>query len=148
MSSNFLSFNPSKTKFIIFGLPQQFFKLNNPTIHLPDNIILSPVDSACNLDVIFDKNMSFKKPISAVSKSCFHNIRDLRRIYKTIYQNTVCPIATSLIRSKILKLTITTLFNTICLPLKLIVFDLSLILLFVMSLHYSISKISPLAQNE
>jgi len=30
-------------------------KLNNPTIHLPYNIILSLVDSACNLCVIFDK---------------------------------------------------------------------------------------------
>jgi len=28
MSSNFLSFNPSKTEFLIFGLPQQLFQLN------------------------------------------------------------------------------------------------------------------------
>jgi len=33
MSSNFLSLNPSKTKFLIFGLPQ-LSKLNNPTIHV------------------------------------------------------------------------------------------------------------------
>jgi len=55
MSSNFLSLNPSKTEFLIFGLPQQLSKLNNPTIHLPNNVILSPVDSARNLGVIFDK---------------------------------------------------------------------------------------------
>jgi len=36
MSSNFLSLNPSKTEFLIFGLPQQLSKLNNPTIHLPN----------------------------------------------------------------------------------------------------------------
>jgi len=53
MSSNF-SLNPSKTEFLIFGLPQQLSKLNNPTIHLPSNIIPSPVDSARNLGVIFD----------------------------------------------------------------------------------------------
>jgi len=45
MSSNFLSLNPSKTEFLIFGLPQQLSKLNNPAIHLP-NVIRSPVDSA------------------------------------------------------------------------------------------------------
>jgi len=28
MSSNFLSLNPSKTEFLIFGLPQQLSKLN------------------------------------------------------------------------------------------------------------------------
>jgi len=30
MSSNFLSLIPSKTEFLIFGLPHQLSKLNNP----------------------------------------------------------------------------------------------------------------------
>jgi len=86
MSSNFLSLNPSKTEFFIFGLPQQLNKLNTTTIHLPNNVILSPVDSARNLGVIFDKNLSFAQHICAVFKSCFHSIRDLRRIRNTIDQ--------------------------------------------------------------
>jgi len=45
-----------KTKIHIFGLPQQLSKLNNPTIHVPNNVILSPVDSAHNMGVIFVKN--------------------------------------------------------------------------------------------
>jgi len=53
MSSNFRSLNPSKTEFLIFGLPQQLSERNNPTIHLPNNVILSPVDSARNLGVLF-----------------------------------------------------------------------------------------------
>jgi len=85
MSSNFLSLNHSKTEFLIFGLPQQLSKLNNSTIHLPNNGILSPVDSDRNLGVIFDKrNLSFAQHISSICKSCFHNIRDLRRIRNTI----------------------------------------------------------------
>jgi len=52
--------------------------------------------SARNLGVIFNMNLSFAQQISAVSKSCFHNIRDLRHIRNTIDQNT----ATSLIHSK------------------------------------------------
>jgi len=80
MFSNFLSLNPSKTEFLIVGLPQKFPKLNNPTIHLPNNVIRSLVDSACNLGVIFNKNLSFVQHMSAVSNSCFHNIRDLRHI--------------------------------------------------------------------
>jgi len=55
MSSNFLSLNPSKTEFLIFGL-SQLSKLNNPNIHLPNNVILSTVDSAGNLSVIFNEN--------------------------------------------------------------------------------------------
>jgi exonuclease III len=101
MSSNFLSLNPSKTEFLIIGLPQQLSKLNSPIIHLPNNVTLSPVTSARNLGVIFDNNLTFSQHISAISKSCFLNIRDLRRIRNTIDQTTACTIATSLIHSKI-----------------------------------------------
>jgi len=101
MSANFLSVNSSKTEFLIFGLPQQLSKLNNPTIHLY-NVILSPVvDAARNLGATFDINLSFAQHISSISKSCFHNIRDLRRIRNIIDQTTACTIAISLIHSKI-----------------------------------------------
>jgi len=117
-------------EFFIFGLPQQLSKLNNPTTHLPNNIILSNTDSARNLGVIFDKNMSFAQHISIASKSGFHNIRDLRHIHNTNDQ-TACIIATSIIHSK---LTIVTLYCAISLPLKLIIFDLpSTLLLLVLS---------------
>jgi len=58
-----------------------------------------PVDSVRNLGVIFDKHMSFAQHISAVSKSCFHNIRDLRHIRNTIDQTTACIIARLLVSS-------------------------------------------------
>ena len=80
MSSNFLSLNPSKTELILIGLPQQLSELSNPIIHLPNNITLSPVHSARNLGIIFDSNLTFSQHISAVSKSRFYHIRDLRRI--------------------------------------------------------------------
>ena len=57
MSSNFLSLNPSKTEFLIIGLPQQLSKLRSPTIHLPNDVTLTPVDSARNLGVVFDNNL-------------------------------------------------------------------------------------------
>jgi len=63
--------------------------------------MLSPVDSACSPGVSFDKNVSFAKHFSAVSKSCFHNIRDLRRVSNTFDQTAACTIAASLIYSKI-----------------------------------------------
>jgi len=102
MSSNFLSLNPSKTEYLVFGQLQQLSKLNNPIIHLPNNVIgyshllfllvilVSSLIKICHLH-----------NISSTSKSCFHNIRDLRRIRNTIDQTTVRTIATSLIHSKI-----------------------------------------------
>lgn len=101
MSSNFLSLNPSKTEFLLLGLPQQLAKLTNPTISLPNNITVSPVKSARNLGVIFDSNLTFSQHISAISKSCFYHIRDLRRIRNTIDLTTACTIATSLVHSKL-----------------------------------------------
>jgi len=80
---------------------QQLSKLNYPTIHLPNNVILSPDDSVRNLGVIFDENLSFAQHISSISKSCFLNIRDLSPIRNTIDQTTACTIAASLIHSKI-----------------------------------------------
>jgi len=69
ISSNFLSLNLSKTEFLIFGLPQQLSGLNNPTNNLPNNIILSLVDTAHNLGVVFDKNLLLTQHIFVVSKS-------------------------------------------------------------------------------
>jgi len=43
----------------------------------------------------------FAEHISPVSKSCFQNNRDLRRIRKTIDQTIACTTATPLIHSKI-----------------------------------------------
>ena len=100
MSSNFLSLNPSKTEFLIICLPQQLSKLRSPTIYLSNDVTLTPVDSARNLGVIFD-NLTFSRHISAISKSCFHEIRDLRRMCNIIDLTTACIIATSLIHSKV-----------------------------------------------
>jgi hypothetical protein len=101
MSSNFLSLNPSKTEFLLIGLPQQLKKIKSPLIHLPNGVTLSPVTSARNLGVIFDSNLNFSQHISSVSKSCFFHIRDLRRIRNTIDLTTACIIATSLVHSKV-----------------------------------------------
>ena len=95
MSSDFLSLNPSKTEFLIISLPQQLSKLRSPIFHLHNDITLTLVDSARNLGVIFDSNLTFSQHISAISKSCFHDIRDLVRIRNTADLTTARTIATS-----------------------------------------------------
>jgi hypothetical protein len=101
ISSNFLSLNPSKTEFLIIDLRQQLAKLNHPTISLPNSVTLYPVKSAHNLGVIFDSTLSYSEHISAISKSCFNHIRDLRRLRSSIDQTIACTIATALIHSKL-----------------------------------------------
>jgi hypothetical protein len=59
MSFSFLSLNPITTEFLAVGLLQQLSKLNNPIVHLPNNVTLSPIHSAPNVGDIFDNNLTF-----------------------------------------------------------------------------------------
>jgi hypothetical protein len=101
MSSNMLSLNHSKTEFLLLGLPKQLSKISDPVIQMPSNVSISPVSTACNLGVIFDSTLSMSEHISAISKSCFLHIRDLRRIRNTLDLVTAKTIATSLIHSRL-----------------------------------------------
>ena len=67
MTSNKLSVNPYKTEYLFN--PRNINHLVN-TINLYSNII-SPRDSAKNLGVIFQTDMSLDKHISSIVKSCF-----------------------------------------------------------------------------
>ena len=101
MASNFLSLNPSKTEYLLIGLPAQLAKIDNPLLSMPSGINIQSVPSARNLGVIFDSNLSFNDHISYISKSCFSHIRDLRRIRNTLDHTTASTIATSLLHSKL-----------------------------------------------
>jgi len=101
MPSNCLSLNPSKTAFLIFGLPQQLCKLNNPTNHLYLSYLACLFCSQSWCYIRYKICHLYNISSSAVSKSCFCNIRDLRLIRNTIDQTTAFTIATSLIHSKI-----------------------------------------------
>ena len=101
MSANLLSLNPSKTEFLVIGLPQQTAKVNNPSLAIASNNVLHPVSHARNLGFIIDNNLSFDQQISALSRSCSYHLRDLRRIRPTLNFHTANIIATSLVQSKL-----------------------------------------------
>jgi hypothetical protein len=79
--------------------PHQLLKLTNPIIHLPNDVTLLPVNSAHNLGVLSDSNLTFSQHISAVSKSRLYYIGDLRRICNTINRTTAGTVAISPIYS-------------------------------------------------
>src|SRR6218665_264299 len=101
MSSNLLRLNPSKTEFIIIGLPAQIKKIPDPSIHLSDNSSSTSFTSVRNLGVTFDPHLSFSNHISNLSRSCFIHIRDLRRIRPMLDFKTASTIATSIVHSKL-----------------------------------------------
>ena len=113
MSLSKLKLNPGKTEFIVFGSKAQRQKISS---HFPVSILgslLHPVDSVRNLGVWFDADFSFSEHIKRTCKTCFLQMRDLRRIRKYLtpevavlaanalvssrldYCNSVCPVSIS-----------------------------------------------------
>ena len=101
MSANLLSLNPSKTEFLVIGLPQQLSKINNPALVIDSNTVLQPATHARNLGFLIDSNLTLNQQISALSRTCSYHIRDLRRIRNTLDFKTASIIATSLVQSKL-----------------------------------------------
>lgn len=100
LTSNRLSVNPSKTEYLIIGTHQQRAKLLTSSISI-QGTILTPTDSTRNLGVIFDKDLSFKNHISAICKTSYYHIRQLRQVRSSLDTNSAIILANSLVSSKL-----------------------------------------------
>ena len=74
-------------------LKQQLAKIENCT--------LNTTHSARNLGFIFDEHLTFSDQISALSKSCYSHIHELRCIRPYLDLKTANTIATSIVHSKL-----------------------------------------------
>ena len=90
MTANLLSLNSSKTEFHLIGLKQQLCKIQDCS--------LTTTHSARNLGFIFDEHLTFSDQITALSKSCYYHIRELRPYLDF---KTASTIATSIVHSKL-----------------------------------------------
>ena len=65
--------------------------------------IASSTSSECvkNLGVYFDKTLSMNQQVSSVSKSCFHQIRNIGRIRPYITENACKTLVCSLVTSRL-----------------------------------------------
>ncbi len=101
MASNKLKLNPDKTEFIVFGSPDQRSKLAGlfPIDILGNSI--SPSDNVRNLGVLFDSDFSFSKQVSNITKSCFVQLRDLRRIRNQMSLSVATTLANALVSSRL-----------------------------------------------
>ena len=100
LTSNRLPVNPSKTEFLIIGNPQQRNKIQSSSIVFCGNVI-SPSESARNLGVTFDSNLSLTKHISSICKSAYYQIRQLRQIRSSLDISSAIILANSLVISKL-----------------------------------------------
>ena len=99
MSTNKLKLNPDKTEFLRIRNERQRSKyLSMFPIELL-GVKTNPAKSARNLDVIFDKNFTFRSHISVVCNSCFYHMWDVRRIRHHLDLDSAKLLATALVSS-------------------------------------------------
>ena len=79
MSDYFLCINPNKTKILIISPPSLRETIVIQGTFIDSNCIRF-VNSAKNLGVILDNDLSFDRQINSVVKSCFNTIRNLSKI--------------------------------------------------------------------
>jgi len=90
--ANLLTLNFPKTDILLIRLQQQL-----PTIH---DFSLTTTHSARNLGFIFDEHLTLSDQISALYKSCYYHIRELRCIRLYLDFRTASTIATSIVHSR------------------------------------------------
>jgi len=93
MAANLLTLNSSITEFLLVGLPQQLAKINTSS--------LITTHSARNLGFIFYEHLTFSDLISALSKSCYYHICELRCLRPYLDFKIASTIAASIIHSKL-----------------------------------------------
>jgi len=96
MTANLLTLNTSKTEFLLIGLKQQLSKIQDSCV--------TTTHTAHNLGFIFNEHLTFSDQISALSKSCYYHIRELRCIrryldFKTASTSALLPSPSSILNS-------------------------------------------------
>ena len=79
MCTNMLTLNQYKTELIVFA-PKHKVKSHTKLQFNFDGAILSESSRVRNLGVFFDQTLSMEQHASAITKSCFHQIRNIGRI--------------------------------------------------------------------
>ena len=96
-----LKLNPEKNEFIIIGQKaiRESLAPNFPVPLLQNNI--SPSVEVKNLGVTFDLDNSFDNHVAKVCRTCYHHLRDLRRIRKFLSDETAILLANAMVSSRL-----------------------------------------------
>ena len=100
MVVNKLQLNGDKTDFVITGSTYLLKKLNISTIQVGDSTI-STSPYVKNLGVIFDSHLSMEQQVSALCKSCDHQIHMIGKILKFLTPRTTEQLVHSFVTSRL-----------------------------------------------
>ena len=99
-SNNLLLLNPSKTKLMIFGSRQMRAKLQFHSLSFMGKDIM-PSDTAKDLGVILDSNLTYDEHIIKTASSCMSCLGQINRVKYVFDKRTLLTIINSLVFSKL-----------------------------------------------
>ncbi|XP_071153751.1 uncharacterized protein [Mytilus edulis] len=95
-----LKSNENKTELIVFAPKNRVKDLSNMNLNL-GGIIVGDADCVKNLGIYFEITLTIDKQISAVSKLCFNQIRNIGRIRPFITEEACKTLVCSLLTSRL-----------------------------------------------
>ena len=93
--------NPDKTQMIWLGSRQQLAHVDNEPVHLLDGTVIELSTSVRNLGVTFDSTMTMASHVSAVTRSCFYQLRQLRVIRRSLTDDAAATLVHALVSSRV-----------------------------------------------
>jgi hypothetical protein len=100
MRYNLSKLNRDKTELIVFAPKHRKKDFSDCCLSF-DGTVVSDVSCVRNLGVFFDKTLSMEKQVSATSKSCFYQIRNIGRIRTYITDDACKTLVNSLVTSQL-----------------------------------------------
>src|SRR5688572_11096196 len=100
MSSNRLRLNPSKTQYIWLGTRQQLDKLDLESLSAEFPTFTFST-SVRNLGVILDQELSFTGHITALTRSCYYHLRQLRVVTRSLSSSSASTLIHAFILNRL-----------------------------------------------
>ena len=100
MAANRLCLNTDKTQIMWLGSRQQLAKISDDPIDI-DGVKINHAETAKNLGVIFDRELTLKPHLNSVSKACYYQLRQLRTIRRLLTNDAAKTMVHSFISSRV-----------------------------------------------
>ena len=105
MTANILKLNSDKTEMIIFAPKRHQHLLENARIHIDDGTEEGaekiPEVVVKNLGVMFDSTMSMTQQINSITKSCYYQLRKIKRIRKYLNEDATRSLVNAYVTSRL-----------------------------------------------
>src|SRR6218665_2467093 len=100
MSSNRLLLNPHKTQYIWLATRQQLYKLDYESLSAEFPTFLFST-SVRDLGVILDQELSFAEHITALTRSCYYHLRQLRVVSRSLSSSSASTLIHAFIANRL-----------------------------------------------